>query len=123
MVWGKPEDCEAAAYIKALGSQLPPPSPGAPGPFALSQEGALAALAKEAGLTPTTVRDVDADWVYPDLETALRGMLSAGVAVRAMRHSGESAVRDAVATAIAPFRAATGSYRLRNKSRFLLATV
>ena len=107
---------------QGLASRLPPPPPGAPGPFALSQEGALAALVKDAALTPTAERDVDSDWEYPDLETALRGMLSAGVAVRAIRHSGEPAVRDVVASAIAPFRTAAGSYRLRNKSRYLPAT-
>jgi SAM-dependent methyltransferase len=44
--WGRPEDCEAAAYLGALGMLLPPPPPGAPGPFALSQPGALASLAR-----------------------------------------------------------------------------
>jgi hypothetical protein len=43
---GPPEDCEAAAYLGALGMLLPPPPPGAPGPFALSQPGALASLAR-----------------------------------------------------------------------------
>jgi SAM-dependent methyltransferase len=121
MLWGRQEDCQAAVYIKALGSQLPPPPPGAPGPFALSQDGALEALAKEAGLAPKALHDVDTPWEYPDLETALRGMLSAGPAIRAMRHSGEQPVKEAVTQAIAPFRTPSGSYRLRNKSRYLLA--
>jgi hypothetical protein len=43
---GPPEDCEAAAYLGALGALLPPPPPGAPGPFALSQPGALASFAR-----------------------------------------------------------------------------
>ena len=33
-VFGKPEENESTAYIKAMGSLLPPPPPGAPGPFA-----------------------------------------------------------------------------------------
>jgi hypothetical protein len=40
VVFGKPEDTEAVAYIAALGSLLPPPPPGVPGPFALSTDGA-----------------------------------------------------------------------------------
>ena len=44
-VFGKREDTEAAAYLAALGSLLPPPPPGAPGPFALSFDGALGSLA------------------------------------------------------------------------------
>jgi ubiquinone/menaquinone biosynthesis C-methylase UbiE len=43
-VWGTPEDTEAAASLAALGSLMPPPPPGAPGPFALSQDGALEVL-------------------------------------------------------------------------------
>lgn len=121
VVWGRPEDCEAAAHLQALGSLLPPPPPGAPGPFALSADGALEALASKAGLTPKLVADVDTPWVYPDRETALRAMLSAGPAVRAVSHSGMEAVRHAVTSAIAPFRTGSG-YRLRNKFRYMLAT-
>jgi hypothetical protein len=57
-VWGLPETCEAAEHLKALGSLMPPPPPGAPGPFALSDESKLKTLAKEAGLTPGAVVDV-----------------------------------------------------------------
>ncbi len=38
MIWGNKEECEAATYLKAVGSLLPPPPPGAPGPFALSED-------------------------------------------------------------------------------------
>jgi SAM-dependent methyltransferase len=123
MLWGRQEECEAAAYINALGSQLPPPPPDAPGPFALSQDGALDALAKEAGLLPKALHDIDTPWEFPDLETALRGMLSAGPAIRAIRHSGEQSVKEAVTKAIAQFKTPSGGYRLRNKSRYLLASV
>jgi hypothetical protein len=41
--------------------------------------------------------DTDCPWVYKDMETALRGLLSAGPAVKGMQISGESRVRDAVA--------------------------
>ncbi len=58
MVWGRPDAMPAASLVKALGSLLPPPPPGAPGPFALSDE-ALRALATQAGLTPLDIVDVD----------------------------------------------------------------
>jgi SAM-dependent methyltransferase len=121
MVWGKPEDCDAAVYLKAVGSMLPPPPPGAPGPFALSVDGALEALVRQAGLTPIGVYDIDTPWHFLSLESALRGMNSAGPAVRAIRHSGEDAVRRAVAEAITPFRTESGAYLLSNKCRYLLA--
>jgi ubiquinone/menaquinone biosynthesis C-methylase UbiE len=33
MIWGNKEDCEAATYLKAVGSLLPPPPPGRSRPF------------------------------------------------------------------------------------------
>lgn len=49
--WGRPDDCEAAAYLHALGTLLPPPPPGAPGPFALSEPGALVSLATHSQIS------------------------------------------------------------------------
>lgn len=124
MVWGKEQDCEAASHLRAIGGLLPPPPGGAPGgPFALSADGALARLVEGAGLVTRCVRDVNTPWQFPDLRTALRGMLSAGPAVKASRLAGESAVAEAVGQAIAPYRAQSArSYYLQNKSRYLVAT-
>jgi hypothetical protein len=72
--WGKRKDCEASAYLGALRPLMPPPPPG---PFALSEEGAPEALTSEAGLIPTQAAEVDCPFVYPEQETALRGLLSA----------------------------------------------
>jgi SAM-dependent methyltransferase len=120
-VWGPPEMCDAAGHLKALGPLMPPSPAGAPGPFALSQETALKALAADAGLVPVDIVDVDCPWVYADLDMALRGMLSAGPVERAIRASGIEKVRAAVAEAIAPYCMADGAYRLRNIFRVLIA--
>jgi SAM-dependent methyltransferase len=121
MTWGSPEGMEAATLVGALKPLLPPPPPGAPGPFALSQESALRALAESAGLRPLEVFDVTCHWAYPDLATALRGVGSSGVAVRAAETSGIEAVDAAHAAALAPFRQADGSYRIGASFRWLLA--
>lgn len=47
-VWGAPDKYELAPYLGAVGKLLPPPPPGAPGPFALSAPGTLEALAGKA---------------------------------------------------------------------------
>jgi SAM-dependent methyltransferase len=119
--WGPYEECEASGHLKALAALLPPPPPGAPGPFALSDEARARALVREAGLTPVAMADVDCPWSYPDLETALRAMLSAGPAEKAIRASSVERAREAVASAIAPFRTATGGYHMSNKFRYLIA--
>jgi hypothetical protein len=118
LVWGPPETCEASAYLAALGSLMPPPPPGTPGPFALSGERALEALLTDAGIVDVTIADVPAPWSYPDDAAALRGLLSSGPAVKAIEHSGEAAAAAAVLGAIAPYRRPDGSYRLENTFRY-----
>jgi SAM-dependent methyltransferase len=120
-VWGRPEDCKAAACLAAVGKLLPPPPPGATGPFALSDVAALRQLVQEAGMSQIEINDVDCPWVYKDAETTLRGLLSAGPAVKAMRTSGEDRAREAMVAALEPFRNESGGYRLENKFRYALA--
>jgi SAM-dependent methyltransferase len=122
LTWGQPEACEATAVLKALASLIPPPPPTAPGPFALAEAGALENLVGQAGLDPRGADEITTRWDYPDRETALRGMLSAGPAVRAIAAAGEERVAEAVIDAIAPFRTAAGGYAIENSWRYLLAT-
>jgi SAM-dependent methyltransferase len=121
MTWGMPDGMEAATLVGALRPLLPAPPPGAPGPFALSDETTLRAFAANAGLTPLEVFDVDSPFLYPDEVTGVRGLNSSGIAVRAMDNSSEAAVSEAHRQALAPFRQADGSYRIQASFRCLLA--
>ena len=121
VTWGDPSGMPAATVVAALRPLLPAPPPGAPGPFALSDEVALPAFASQAGLEPIEVFDVDGPFVYPDQKTAVRGLNSSGVAVRAIENSSEQAVTEAHLNAITPFRNADGSYRINASFRCLLA--
>lgn len=121
MTWGNPEGMEAASLLGALRPLLPPPPPGAPGPFALSNEARLRAFAAEAGLAPFEVFDVDCAWRYPDEATALRGLGSSGGGARAAEIAGRGAVDAAHRAAVAPFRQADGSFRIGATARVLLA--
>lgn len=122
MTWGPPENMPAASLVKALGPLLPPPPPGAPGPFALSDENALRGLAQSAGLKPQEIVDAPGPFRYRDLDEGLRGLNSSGVAARAMAHSGEDAVNKAHADALAPFRQAEGSYAIDAVFRCLICS-
>lgn len=122
MTWGDPEGMEAAAHMAALKPLLPPPPPGAPGPFALSDEVALRGFAAAGGLTPLEVHDVDTPWHFPDLHTALRGIGSSGVAVKAVQHSGKAAFIDAMMGFLGPFRKVDGSIGFGARARYLVAT-
>lgn len=120
-VFGKPEESESTAYVRAMGALLPAPPPGAPGPFALSADGALEALARQAGLTPYNVETIACPWDYPDEQTALRGLLASGPAIRAIQVKGEEVVRETILNALAPFRTRSGGYHLSNSFRYMIA--
>lgn len=119
--WGRPDQCEAAAYVKAVGALLPPPPPGAPGPFALSELGALEEFASRGELTPGERREVLCVWSFPDKETLLRALESTGFAVRAIDTAGEQKVTDAILGAVAPYRTSDGGYRLENVFTYVIA--
>ena len=122
VTWAVPERCEAATYLASLKPLMPPAPPDAPGPFALSAPGALERLAIAAGLTPQAANEVSCPWTYPDADTALRALLSAGPAVKAIQTSGEPAVRAAIEIAITPFRNDSGGYTIGSAFRYLTAT-
>ena len=121
VTWGEPEGMEAAGIVAALKPLLPPPPPGAPGPFALSNVDRLRQFAKEGGLEATDVIDVECPWLYPDAETALKGLSSSGVAAKGIMTVGQAAVDQAYANAIAPFRKTDGSFRIGATFKVLLA--
>lgn len=112
VTWGKPEGMEYAKLMGALKALVPPPPPGTPGPFALSDERALREFAAKAGLEPMEVVDVDSPFHYADLSTALRGLTSSGNAIRATELSSDDAVRKAYTATLEQFRQPDGSYRI-----------
>ena len=75
---------DAASLVTALRPLMPPPPPGAPGPFALLDETALRKFATDAKLTPIETFDVDSPFTYADEATGIRALNSFGVAARAM---------------------------------------
>lgn len=122
LVWGRPEKTELVAVLGTLQPLLPPSPPDAPGPFALSYEGALEKLVSAAGLIPKEAGYVEATFEYLDEDVCVRAMLSTGPAVLASRTSGEDVVRAALADAVSPFKTSTGGYRIETEWRYALAT-
>lgn len=121
MIWGNKEDCEAATYLKAVGSMLPPPPPGAPGPFALTENHLLETTLETAGFTITSNEDIPSVWDFPDTTVALRGLLSAGPAIKAIDHSGKEKVGEAVSAALQPYIKPNGHVVYHNKFRVVIA--
>lgn len=120
-VWGEPDRCDMADYIAALGRCMPPPPPGAPGPWALSPAGALEQLVDEAGLRSIGHGETVTRFRFRSDDEAKEGLMASGPAVRAAEHSGEEKVAAAVMEAIAPFRRSDGGYEMKNVFRFIVA--
>jgi len=121
MIWGNKEDCDAATYLKAVGSLLPPPPPGAGGPFALTENQLLEKTLASAGLNITSNTDIPTIWDYPDMDTAMKGLLSAGPAVKAIQHSGYDKAYATVLAAATPYTQSNGHVVYHNKVRIVLA--
>ena len=119
--WGRPEQCQAAVYLKAVSDFLPE-EPGRPGPFALSEPGALEEMVKKVRLDPEEAKDVECVWEFPDEASLTRKVLSAGPSVMAISIVGEDKVKEAVINAMTPFKTPTGGYRLTNVFRYLVSS-
>jgi SAM-dependent methyltransferase len=122
-VWGDYEECDMRFVFEALAALGP--EPGAdpedpPGPWALSAEGELERLVDGAGLRVEIGPHVACPFRYPDLETALRGLLSAGPIAAAAQTFGEQTVRDELTRVLQRFLRDDGSYRLDNQFRYVL---
>ena len=121
MIWGNKEDCEAAGNLAAIGSLLPPPAPGAPGPFALTENQLLEKILEETGFKIISRKDVDTYLDYPDTDTALKGLCSSGPAARAIANSGLQKVQDAVLQSMQPYIKDNGHVVYKNKFRVVIA--
>lgn len=118
VVWKTPQETELTAYVAALEPLLPPEMPQI-NPFVAPAE--LEALARRAGVDPERSLDLDWSWEYPDLETALRGLLSPGLSTVAIAASGKKAVEESLTRALEPLRLSSGGYRIENAVHCLIA--
>jgi ubiquinone/menaquinone biosynthesis C-methylase UbiE len=119
--WARPEQCQIADYFRALDELLPIDSPNTPAAFSFSTEGAISKLVARAGFSKMLEAQALTIWDYPDEDTALRGLLSFGTAVRAIDYAGEERVRDAAKKFLKSYRMPRGGYRLENAFRYLIA--
>jgi SAM-dependent methyltransferase len=120
--WGRPEQCDAADYVRAVGGLPPPPAHGAPGPFARFGAGALEDFAARGGLVPGARHEVLCTWAFPDQDALLRALRSTRFAVKAAERAGEARVGETALEALAPYRTGDGGYRLENVFAYLIAT-
>ncbi|MEO8475339.1 MAG: class I SAM-dependent methyltransferase [Chryseolinea sp.] len=121
MIWGNKEDCEAASFLKSVGSLLPPPPPGAPGPFALTENQLLEKTLEEVGFKIISNTDVVSIWDYPNKEIALKGLMSSGPVAKAIDNSGFNKVLETISSSIQPYLRPGGNVVYNNKFRIVIS--
>lgn len=115
-----PDRCESTALHRVMEALIPDSHREDHAPYALSAPGALEAALGDAGLTVVLDREQPGDWRYPDLDRAVRGLLSSAGGARAIASVGEDRVRAALTAGLAPFLD-DGAYVMRNHFRLLVA--
>ncbi len=123
LVWGRKEHCDLInATMPAVFALLPAPSVPAAVSIAYAERGVIESLMRNAGLAPSASGEITCEFVYRDAAMAWRAIAAAAPAVRAVRHSGEDAVKRAVLGTLVPFTRPDGSVRQTNRFRWVTAT-
>ena len=121
-VWGRHQRSDLDAIKPLVRPFFPGYDPDAPPPPDLFVAGVLEGIATAAGLRPKEAYDVSWAYVYDDDDALLRGMLAAGGVGDAAGPEREAELRAGLLEVLAPFRDATGGYRLENEWHTLIAT-
>jgi SAM-dependent methyltransferase len=117
-IWDKPELSDATQVLKAIGSLLPPPPPGTPGPFALSEDGKIETTFKNSGLKLTYKTSVACPFLYGSLADGIKSFMGTGPAAAAINNSNRLIVEEIIAKALEPFYVTDDFHFLQN--HFLL---
>ena len=128
-IWGRPERCDSTGLFAAMRRLVEGEAPAvqesvpkAPGRPALHEEEVILGVAGEACLQPTELAYLGYLEEYADVETMARGMLAAPPGRAARRATSAEAVREVLREAAQPRVSDTGTVRLREEVRYLIAT-
>ena len=120
-IWDKPEASEATNVLKAISTLLPPPPPGTPGPFALSEDGKIESVFQSLGLKLAFKTKVGCPILYYSLQDGIKSFLSTGPAAAAMNHANEKMVQQTIARALQSYRLTEDMYHLQNSFLLFIA--
>jgi SAM-dependent methyltransferase len=120
-IWDKPEKSDASTILKAIGSLLPPPPAGTPGPFALSEDGKMESILESLNLKLIYKTAVSCPFLYHSLGDCLKSFMGTGPAAAAMNHVTEKEVQLAIANAFQPYHLTEDMYHLQNSFLLFIA--
>ena len=109
-IWDKPELSDGTNILKAISSLIPPPPPGTPGPFALSEDGKVESILNNIGLRLESKHSVGCSFVYPTLADGVRSYMGTGPAAIAMNNVDKATVEATIRKAMAPYHTVDDIY-------------
>jgi|SRR6185436_4683351 len=121
VIWDKPEASDGTNVLKAIGSLLPAPAPGTPGPFALSEDGKVEAVFEKLGLVTVSKTRVTCPFIYPDLSSGIKSFLGTGPAAAALNLNSRELVEETIATALKPYHTTEEMYYQQNNFLLFIA--
>ncbi|HNH22638.1 MAG TPA: hypothetical protein PLY26_10860, partial [Ferruginibacter sp.] len=106
---------------KAINSLVPPPPPGTPGPFALSEDGKIESICTALKLKVIYKIRIACPFLYHTTDEGIKSFLGTGPAAAAMKHASELKVHQTIAEALQPYRLTEDMYHLQNSFLLFIA--
>lgn len=113
-IWDKPEKSDATHVLKSIGTLLPPPPPGTPGPFGLSEEGKMEKVFGQVGLELVYKSRVACPFLYRSVTDGIKSFMGTGPAAAAMNSNSRQTVEAVITRALESFRLPDDFYFLQN---------
>lgn len=120
-IWDKPEYSDATTILKEINSLVPPPPPGTPGPFALSEDGKIESICTALKLKVIYKIRIACPFLYHTTDEGIKSFLGTGPAAAAMKHASELKVHQTIAEALQPYRLTEDMYHLQNSFLLFIA--
>jgi SAM-dependent methyltransferase len=120
-IWDKSHMSDATNVLKAIGTLLPPPAPGTPGPFALSEDGRMEGEFAVNDLKMIFKTRVSCPFLYSSLTDGIKSFMGTGPAAAAMNYSSREIVEETISQALTPFHLVDDLYFLQNSFLVFIA--
>lgn len=120
-IWDKPGKSDATNVLKAISTLLPAPPPGTPGPFALSEDGAIENILEPLRMKLVYKTAVSCPFIYYSLQNGMNSFMGTGPAAAAMNRVHKEEVQRVIAGALQPYHITEELYHLQNSFLLFIA--
>ncbi len=117
-IWATPEISDATQVLKSIGTLLPAPPAGTPGPFALSENGKVESILNSQNLKLLSRNQIPCPFNYAELGDGVKSFMGTGPAAAAIKKHNQQIVEEVITEAIKKFHVVDDIYFLMN--HFLL---